>query len=243
LKDLFEFLSHFHTNAPPFISENEDGSYSLVGSSDLAIYSEFDYGELGRCKLTAKNHTKTLLALMNFIVTIDEISENEMLSLDDEEVIGFIEFQFSEILTNYFGFFVKFDQNLALSFLNNHKELVNEALYNITKDKDLKVQRDYNAIDDSLDGQQFQDPYVGIAYQVAKAFKIRPLDVVNDWSTAELIVTFAKLENDNSLDSYISWKYSQKNAPKRSNPRKQMFYFEEVDDGSDDESEVENGSE
>lgn len=232
MNDLIEYLTQYHKNAPPFISENED-SYSLVGSSDKATVSSFDYGELGSCKLTAKNHSNTLMVLMNFIVLLDAMSDSEELSFDDEEVIGFLTFEFSDVLNKYFCAEVPFSYELAMKVLHDNPQLVNEAIYNITKDKEQIKQIDYQSIVDGLDGSQFEDPYINIAYEIAKEFQLRPLEVIENWSTAELLVTYAKMANDRSLDSFLNWKYSQKNAPKRKTPKKQAFYFEEVGDDED----------
>lgn len=227
MNDLIEFLTKYHKNAPPFISENED-SYSLVGSSDKATLSSFDYGELGSCKLTAKNHSATLIELMNFIVLLDAMSDSNELSFEDDEVVAFLSVEFSGVLNCYFNREVSYSYDLAMKFLQDNPQLVNEALYNVTKDKEQIKQIDYQSIVDGLDGIQFEDPYINIAYEIAKEFKLRPLEVIENWSTAELIVTFAKMTNDRSLDSFLNWKYSQKNAPKRKPPKKQAFYFEEV---------------
>lgn len=233
MNDLIEFLTQFHKNAPPFISENEDGSYSLVGSSDLTTGMAFDYGALGKCKLTAKNHSKTLLALMNYILLLDGISETSELSFEDEEVIEFLKIEFSGVMIQYFGKKISYSHDIALKFLKDNPQLVNEALYNVTKDKEQIKQVDYQSIIDGLDGTQFEDPYVSIAYEIAKEFKLRPFDVIEHWTTSELIVTFAKIANDRSLDSFLNWKYSQKDAPKRKAPKKQAFYFEQIGDEED----------
>lgn len=228
MNDLIEYLTQFHENAPPFISENEDGSYSLVGSSDIATGTDFDYGDLGNCKLTAKNHSETLLTLMNFIILIDAMSDSEELSFDDEEVTAFLEFEFGGVLSAYFRRTIMFSYEIAMKVLHDNPQLINEALYNVTKDKKQIMQIDYQSVVDGLDGTQFEDPYINIAYEIAKEFHLRPLAVIEEWSTSELIVTFAKISNDRSLDSFLNWKYSQKNAPKRKPPRKQTFYFEEI---------------
>ncbi|WDA70083.1 hypothetical protein [Lactococcus lactis] len=233
MNDLIEFLTQFHKNAPPFISENEDGSYSLVGSSDLTTGTAFDYGELGKCKLTAKNHSKTLLSLMNYIILLDGMSEAEELSFEDDEVIEFLKIEFSGVMVQYFGKEISYSHDIALKFLSDNPQLVNEALYNITKDKEQIKQIDYQSILDGLEGSQFEDPYISIAYEIAKDFNLRPFDVIEHWTTSELIVTFAKIANDRSLDSFLNWKYSQKDAPKRKAPKKQAFYFEEIGDEED----------
>lgn len=238
MNDLIEYLTQYHKNAPPFISENKDGSYNLVGSSDKATASSFDYGKLGKCKLTARNHTNTLIALMKYIELLDAMSDSEELSFEDEEVIEFLEFEFSGVLSCYFDnkidYLQDYSHDLAMDFLSNNRQLVNEALYNITNDKKEIKQIDYQSIVDGLEGSQFEDPYINIAYEIAKEFRIRPLDVINNWSTTELIVSFAKGANDQSLDSFLNWKYSQPNAPKRKQPKKQAFYFEEVGDDEDE---------
>ncbi|MGM0341673.1 hypothetical protein [Enterococcus sp. AZ007] len=234
MNELIEYLTQFHKNAPPFISENEDGSYSLVGHSDKATVTDFDYGELGTCKLTAKNHSNTLLALINFIILIDALSDSEEISFDDDETTLFLMFEFEVVLKNYFCDDIEFTYDVAMKILMDNPQLVNEALYNITKDKEPPKQVDYQALVDGLDGTQFEDPYINIAYEIAKEFRLRPLDVVENWSTAELIVTFAKMANDRSLDSFLNWKYSQKNAPKRQTPKKQTFFFEEIGGDADE---------
>lgn len=235
MKDLIEYLTQFHKDAPPFISENEDGSYSLVGSSDRAAEADFDYGELGKCKLTAKNHSATLLSLINFIILIDAMSDSEEISFEDEEVSEYLAFEFSNVMSKYFRFGVEYDHKTALKVLSDNPQLVNEALYNVTKDKEPPKHIDYQTIVDSLDGTQFEDPYINIAYEIAKVFSLRPLDVIEKWSTSELIVTFAKIANDRSLESFLNWKYSQKNAPKRKPPKKQAFFFNEIGDDEDGE--------
>lgn len=234
MNNLIEFLTQFHKNAPPFISKNEDGSYSLVGSSDKATEAIFDYGELGSRKLTAKNHSQTLLALINFIILLDALSDSEEISFEDEIVVEFLSIEFEKVLSVYFGKEIDYTNDLAMKFLQNNSQLVNEALYNVTKDKEPMKQIDYQEIADSLEGTQFEDPYINIAYEIAKEFQMRPLDVIENWSTSELIVTFAKFANDRSLDSFLNYKYSQKNAPKRKQPKKQMFYFKEIGDEEHD---------
>lgn len=228
MNDLIEYLTQYHKNAPPFISENEDGNYSLVGSSDKAAEANFDYGEFGNCKLTANNHSDTLIALMNFIVLIDAMSDSTELSFDDEEVITFLEMEFANVLSKYFRKKMVYSHDLAMKVLHDNPQLVNEALYNVTMDKEQLSQPDYQSIVDGLEGNQFEDPYISIAYEIAKELHIRPFEVIEYWSTSELIVTFAKIANDRSLESFLNWKYSQKNAPKRKPPKKQAFYFKEI---------------
>lgn len=233
MNDVIELLSQYHKNAAPFISENEDNSFSLMGMSDLATGEWFDYGKLGKCKLTAKNHSETLLTLMNFIVLIDALSSSEELSFDDLEVTEFLEKEFEKVLSCYFMKEVKYDNSIAFQFLTDNPQIINEAIYNLTEDKKLPKQANYQQIQDSLEGAQFSDPYIGIAYDIAKKFQIRPSEIIEDWSTSELIVIFAKLSNDSSLESFLNWKYNQPNAPKRTPPQKQAFYFEEI--GSDED--------
>ncbi|MCI3860070.1 hypothetical protein V6B05_01335 [Lactococcus garvieae] len=234
-----ELLSKFHKNAPPFISENEDGSYSLVGESDLASGELTHYEGIGDFKLTAKNHSKTLIALMKFILEIDAISEEELLSFEDEEVNVYLSYRFTEVMIEFFGEDIDFiyTDELAEFFILNNKQLVNEAIYNLTKDKKDKGDIDYQAIVDGLEGSQFEDPYLNIAYEIAKEFSLRPWEVVDKWSTSELIVAFAKLSNDKTQEAFLNYKYSdpKKKAPV---PKKQKFFFEkvveedeEVDDG------------
>ena len=165
---------------------------------------------------------------MNFIVLLDAMSDSDELSFEDDEVVAFLSVEFSSVLNCYFNREISYSYDLAMSFLQDNPQLVNEALYNVTKDKEQIKQIDYQSIVDGLDGIQFEDPYINIAYEIAKEFQLRPLEVIENWSTAELIVTFAKMTNDRSLDSFLNWKYSQKNAPKRQPPKKQAFYFEEV---------------
>lgn len=231
MQDLIELLFDFHEDAAPFISENEDGeSYSLVGLSDKATSDLFNYGELyGKCKLTARNHAQTLISLMNFMIIVDELADCEELSFDDEEVITFLQFEFLSVMSSYFQQEIStYTHEVALQILRDNPHLVNEALYNMTKDKEPMKKVNYNAIADGLEGTQFEDPYINIAYEVAKEFKLRPMDVIRYWSTSELIVIFAKIANDHSLDGFLSWKYSQKNAPKRPTPKKQAFFFRKI---------------
>lgn len=241
MQDLIELLFVFHEEAAPFISENEDGeSYSLVGLSDKTTSDLFDYGEIyGKRKLTAKNHAQTLLSLMNFMSIVDKLGDHEELSFEDEEVIGFLQFEFLDVLSSYFQREISgYSHEVALQVLTDNPHLINEALYNMTKDKEPLKKVNYNAIVDGLEGTQFEDPYINIAYEVAKEFKLRPMDVIENWSTAELIVIFAKTTNDHSLDGFLNWKYSQKNAPKRPTPKKQVFFFRKL--GDEDEEEQEN---
>ena len=234
MNELIEYLTQFHKDAPPFISENEDGDYSLVGSSDLAAEADFEYGELGTCKMTARNHSQTLLTLINFIILIDAMSDAEGLSFDDDEVVAFLGNEFRTVLSMYFRQEVQYSNELAMKVMTDNPQLVNEALYNITRDKEQVTQIDYQAIVDGLDGNQFEDPYINIAYEIAKVFQLRPFDVIENWSTSELIVTFAKIANDRSLDSFLKWKYAQKNAPKQKAPKKQVFFFKELGKDEDD---------
>ncbi|MDT2685806.1 hypothetical protein [Enterococcus gallinarum] len=236
MQDLFEILFKFHEDAPPFIAENEDGeSYVLMGQSDKATSDLFDYGkEYGKCKLTAKNHSQTLISLMNYMILIDTMSEHEDLSFEDIEIISFLQFQFMEVLSNYFIRKIdSYSHEIALKFLLDNPHLVNEALYNITKDKEVMKGVDYQSIVDGLEGTQFEDPYINIAFDIATEFKLRPMDVIENWSTSELVVTFAKIANIHSLDSFLNWKYSQKNAPKRKPPKKQVFFFKKLGEEED----------
>lgn len=229
MKELLEFLTRFHKNAPPFIRVNADDSYSLVGSSDLVNGSSFQYGEFGSCKLTAKNHTKTLLSLMNFLILADALLD-EGFALEDQDVNDLLEVAFSEVLSIYFNKKMEYSNTLAIRFVNNNKQLVNEALYNVTTDRKTTKTRDYQSIADGLEGQQFTDPYLNIAYDIAQEYGLRPFEVIEEWSTSELIVAFAKIANDRSLESFLNWKYSQSNAPKRKPPKKQVLFFEEIAD-------------
>lgn len=231
-----ELLTKYHKNAPPFISENEDGSYSLVGNSDLASGELTHYEGIGDFKLTAKNHSKTLVALMRFILEIDAISDKEELSFDDEEVNVYLSYRFAEVLIEFFGEDTDFiyTDELAEFFILNNKQLVNEAIYNLTKDKKDTAGVDYQAIVDGLEGSQFEDPYLNIAYEIAKEFSLRPWEVVDKWSTSELIVAFAKLSNDKTQEAFLNYKYSdpKKKAPV---PKKQKFFFEKVVEEDEEE--------
>lgn len=234
MEEIIEFLTKFHSEAPPFIKQNQDGSYSLVGDSDLAKGEFIDYGELGEYRLTAMNHTRTLVSLMNFLTIADAMADNA-LDFSEVENKAFLEFEFENVLAAYFDKSVEFDYEVAWQFLEGNKTLVNEVLYNLTRDKDNEPEDSYQDIVDSLDGMQFKDPYVSIAYEIAKEFKLRPLDVMNEWSTSELIVLFAKTANDNSQQNFLNWKYNQPKAPKQKKPTKQRFYYEEVGTGEKDE--------
>ena len=234
MEEMIDLLSDFHENAPPFIRERGEEGYALVGNSDLANGEDYDYGNLGKCKLTAQNHTKTLLSLIGFIMLLDELSNKGLLDLDDIEVLAFIEKEFENVLNSFFGFEVKFDYKLSQLFINNNLQIVNEALYNITNDKEGVRKLDYDQQVDSLEGNQFIDPYINIAYEIAKEYKLRPYEVISEWSSSELVVAFAKIANDRSLDNFLNWKYSQSKAPKRKNPIKQAFYFEEINGDNDE---------
>lgn len=233
MKKIIELLTQNYSRQPPFIKENEDGSYSLVGNSDLANGDFTDFGEFGKHRLTAKNHSKTLLKLMNFLTLIDAMDEGG-LDFDEQENKMYLESFLGEVLSSYFMFEVEYTEELFIAFIEANKQLVNECLYNLTKDKEAVKEINYQDVAFGLDGTQFADPYVSIAYEIAKEFKKRPSEIINEWSTSELIVLFAKLANDRSQESFLTWTYNQPNAPKRKAPRKQQFYFEDVGVGDNE---------
>lgn len=228
-----DVVKAFTTNykiAPPYIRVDEDGQYTLVGQSDLATGEMQEYGEFGKGKLTALNHTITLSATMVLIKIIGKLYDEDMMDFEDKEIMSFLEGNILDVLVCFFGDETKLDYSdeLAYAFVMANKQLINEALYNVTNDKEFNIAISPQEIDDSLEGSQFIDPYVNIAHEIAKNYKMRPYDIISNWSTSELIVTFAKISNDNSLSSFINYKYSQPKAPKQRPPKKQTFYFEEI---------------
>lgn len=233
-----DVVNAFTTNyslAPPYIKVDSDGLYTLVGQSDLATGEIQVYKNVGDGKLTALNHTVTLSATMALIKIIGKLYDENLMNFEDEEVNLFLEETICNVLVCFFGDKAefKYSDELAYCFVMNNKQLINEAIYNVTNDKESNAVISPQELDDSLDGCQFIDPYVNIAHEIAKSYKMRPYDIISNWSTSELIVTFAKISNDNSLNAFINYKYSQPKAPKQKPPKKQTFYFEEI--GSDED--------
>lgn len=239
LEDVIGLLTQLHDMAPPFICLGEDKKYYIRGISDLANGEMQDYGEYGKCKLTALNHTATLNALMTFNKIIAKLEDEHLLNYNDEEVVNYIQSQFLIVLCTFLNKEdVEYSNKLAYSFAYWNKQLINESIYNLTSDGNVNMPISPQQIDDSLEGEQFIDPYITIAYEIAYVYKIRPFTVITEWSTSELVVTFAKMSNDNSLKAFTNYKYSQPKAPKQRAPEKQVFYFGEVvnsDGGEHDE--------
>lgn len=224
-------LNSFENNAPPFMSAGEDGVYYLRGISDLANGELQDYGKMyGECKLTALNHTKTLNEIMIVLKIIEKLEEEELLNFDDIEIVNYLENELLKILVCFFGDeTIKYDSLVMYAFITWNRQIVNEAIYNLVADTKLKVPLSPQQLDDSLEGEQFIDPYFSIANDIAFSYKLRPYDVIKNWSTAELVVTYAKMANDNSLNAFVNYKYSQPKAPKQQPPKKQVFYFGDVE--------------
>lgn len=237
---VIELILQSTGNAAPYIRIGLEGEYRLVGNSDLANSLSTDYGEFGKHKLTALNHTKTLTVLMNYLLYIDELDEKNELNLDDKNVAEALQFAFSYVLDE---FFMRHERDketnyypieTMIRFCEANPQLINEALYNLTMDKDEQEQARQRqmamvSVSDQLEGQQFQDPYISIAYEIAKEFKLQPSDVISNWSTGELIVIFAKISNDKTLDAFLQHKYSD-GKHKQKPPKKQAWFFDIYED-------------
>lgn len=237
LEDVIDLLTQLHELAPPFICLGEDQKYYIRGISDLANGEMQDYGKYGKCKLTALNHSATLTELMNFNKIIAKLEDENLLDYNDEEIVRYLEIEFLSVLQTFLNNeTVEYSNVLAYSFAYWNKQLINESIYNLTRDENIQFPVSPQQLDDSLEGEQFIDPYITIAYEIAYVYKIRPYTVINEWSTSELVVTFAKMANDNSLTAFTNYKYSQPKAPKQRPPQKQMFYFGDVSDEGDDDS-------
>lgn len=235
--NLENIIDAFFTNyniAPPFLRINQDGKYALVGQSDLANGDIQVYSKNLKGKLTPLNHTITLNEIMIFMKIVDKLSDENLLDFDDPDITSFLEQQLLKILSVFFDKdmselkrFVTYE--IVYHFVMNNKQLINEAIYNLTRDEEPNRTLTPQQLDESLDGTQFIDPYISIAYEVARIYKMRPYDIIANWSSTELLVAFTKISNDNSLNAYVSYKNSQKDAPKPRQPDKQVFYFEELD--------------
>ncbi|OFI46755.1 hypothetical protein BG262_02860 [Floricoccus penangensis] len=232
MDEIIKYIT-LHNEAPPFIGQDDKGNYVLQGRSDLATGEVFEY-ECGKMKLTANNHTNTLLSLMKFIATADELDDHELLDLSDKEVVKFMERLFEKVLRAYFGEPQTFHKVTALKILTDNPQIVNEAIYNLVSDS-KETKRDYDSIVNGLDGEQFNDPYISMAYELANHYKKRPYELIAEWSTSELVVAYAKISNDASLSNYRSWSSSQKEyKPKQ--PKKQVFFFKEVEGEVEDDN-------
>lgn len=244
MQEIIELITKNYADAPPYIRLGENSEYRLVGNSDMANGNAEYYEGYGYYKLTAVNHTNTLQALMQFLTLVDAMDDADILDYEDKDIMTYLEFEFSKVLTAFFNKsdMVEYNQNITVEFLKNSKNLINEALYNFTLDQDDMPQAPYVKPSETLEGQQFSDPYIGIAYEIAKEYKLRPYDVITTWSTAELIVAYAKVANDNSLEAYLNYKQSQPKAPKQKQPKKQAFFFDEINDGISEEDEETNSA-
>jgi len=231
LEEIVKAFSKSYQMAPPFIALNEEdngASYNLIGQSDLATKETHVYCNGKTGNLCALNHSICLNESIYFFNLIAMLYDNDLMDYDDKEIIEWLEISFCNIMKIYFNDpEIEYSNQLAYEFIMNNKELINETLYNVTKDNDLQPMRMPNEIDDSLDGEQFNDPYIAMAYQIADNYKIRPKEVIENWTTNELIVLFAKISNQNSLASFVQYKYNQPKAPKQAPPKKQLFFFKE----------------
>ncbi len=245
MDEVIELLLENTGNAAPYIRIGSKGEYRLVGNSDLANSRNVDYGVYGKNKLTALNHTRTLTVLMNYMLYIDELDENGQLDMENEDVLEALQVTFSYVLDEFFmkqGDLAEteiYPVETMLTFCKANPQLINEALYNLTMDHDEQEQvqqrqRSMINASDQLERQQFQDPYISIAFEIAKEFKRQPSEVIENWSTSELIVMFAKISNDKTLDSFLQHKYSD-GKHKQSPPKKHAWFFDIYDDEVEDD--------
>lgn len=255
MKNIIDLVTTNTPEAAPYIRIGTEGNYLgkylLVGKSDLATSADVDYGEYGKCKLTARNHVKTLNALMNFLLFVDEIDSKGMLDFENPEIILLINWMLGFVMDSFFGRddTVATEEGMGISdlypewvierFLVNNPQMVNEALYNVTMDAESretidKAMKSQDAKAESwekLDGQQFSDPYISIAYNIAKEFSMQPSKVINEWSTAELIVMFASVSNEKSLSAFGQYQVNKQKKQKSKAPDKQKWFFDEITNG------------
>ncbi|MGX2947204.1 hypothetical protein [Enterococcus alishanensis] len=244
IDDLIQCLFTNFPYAPPFIRINKDGVYSLVGQSDLSTDRIQVYSNGFKGKLTALNHFVTINELIRTMKILDSIDDSPEIDVHDPEIIEFIENMFKSTLAVFFDtdFLIineVYNHEFFYEFIMNNKELINEAIYNITRDEVPSNSLSPKELDESFEGEQFIDPYISLAYDIAKNYKIRPSEVVNNWTTSELIVTFTKMANENAMNAYVSYKASRPNAPKdNSQPKKQIYFFETLEEASKENEEA-----
>lgn len=70
------------------------------------------------------------------------------------------------------------------------------------------------------------DLYTNMAYYVAKTLHMRPNDILDNWSAAELVVTFGEYANEDTYKNYQEWKsLDQKTRATIPMPNKYIVYF------------------
>ena len=194
---------------------------------------------------------------MNFLLQVDKIDEDGYLNLEDKEIQNLINWMFGFVMDSFFGRSdtVADEEGMYTSnlypvgvcelFLKSNPQLVNEALYNVTMDEESREKvnealvRDRNKVKpwEKLESEQFKDPYINIAYQIAKEFQIQPSKVINEWGTSELVVMFANISNEKSLSAHIQFRQSQ-SKEKATAPKKQAWYFDDVLGSEEDEGDI-----
>lgn len=66
-----------------------------------------------------------------------------------------------------------------------------------------------------------------MAYYVAHELGIRPSEILDKWSVAELIVAFGQYANEKSAQNYEDWKHLDSKARSEiMQPSKYIVYFE-----------------
>lgn len=72
--------------------------------------------------------------------------------------------------------------------------------------------------------------YHRMAYFVGEVLHIRPKDILDDWGTAELIVTFGFYANERAEQQYNQWKDLDNDTKARvERPSKYVVYFHNTD--------------
>lgn len=73
--------------------------------------------------------------------------------------------------------------------------------------------------------------YNTMAYFVAKVLHIRPNDILDNWGTAELVVTFGHYANEKAYQQYEEWKQLDSDSrAKVKKPKEYIVYFHDVED-------------
>lgn len=70
-----------------------------------------------------------------------------------------------------------------------------------------------------------------MAFFVGKVLHIRPNDILDNWGTAELIVTFGFYANERTQQQYEQWKQlDSETRAKTQKPNEYIVYFHDVEE-------------
>lgn len=245
MNEILEMLAQQYQDQPPFLCIGEQGEYLLVGNSKNFTDATTHYDGIGDFKLTPRTHSNTLNALIKFMMIVDALDDKGLLNLDDPETLQYVQWEFSGVLMAYFNKVIDFDtqysDELALTFLNANKQLINEALYNVSSDRETletnakMAQKRLGGGRDQLQGDQFKDPYFGIAVDYAIEHDFKPSEIVDGWSSSMLIVAYFNELNSEMHANFLQHKYSNgKQKPPK--PVNQAVFFKEIGEDVEEET-------